>query len=338
MIVVAFTSVALGIAVVAGLAFSGALANQQSKEERESKVDYIVSGVTSLAKADLASGALKSGQTKTYTVAGSAITVTASDNSNNLTDSVNLSLSGVVASTPLSTLTTVAVTKKVTETLWTYGAYSDSNFKFAMSNSEVKGNLFFRSSLSVSGTGNKVHQNYKTTSSTNPTGLLTVNGAILTGQPALSWPGGLLTQALYTPYADSLFLLGQTFNGYTFPKTDALVLIVGNLTLRGTIRGRGTIVVTGNVLVDNNVTYNGGGDKMVVVALGNITFQKATGTLSADGYYFANNNIEILSTFNNTGAVVGKGFNTTQKFVITYDKWLTENDNAVKLKAPGYWP
>jgi hypothetical protein len=253
MIIVAFTATAVAIIAIAGVGLSGAVSNNQSKREKSQEMMYVMNGAAELATSDLAAGRLQIGTPKTYYVGGIAVTVTAADNSSVLANTATLLINGTAPSGSIASSKTVAFTPRAVKNVWSYALYSNGATEVA-SGSKTVGSFFTRGRPTAPGGGllsgllgllglgttvATVTKNFETVSTYNPMGILTVQGAILTGVTPDPFP--TLSTAAYTGAAASVLSGNQTLNGYTFPANDALVVVNGNLTLHGTIVNEGTL-------------------------------------------------------------------------------------------------
>jgi hypothetical protein len=300
-----------------------------------------MSGAMEMAKSDLMSGNMSAGDTKTYYVGGSAISVSAVDNSANAANTVVLTANGAPGKgeqSNNSSKKTVAVVPTSLNNIWSYGLYSNGGFTWpSLGLSKVVGSVYFRNSISVLGTGGQISKDFKTSSSFNPLSVLKISGAILTGVSPLSFPS--LSTSTYTAAADSVLTGNQTLTGYTFPTDNALVVVNGNLTFHGTVTRQGTIYVTGTVLINGNVTLQSSSKKLLIITPNGITFNGSGTALTADGYYFAGGTITISDSLTNTGALVGNNFSVASSFTENWDQWLTQKAaNGQVMSAPGMWP
>lgn len=334
MMVVVLTATAVALTVVAGIGLTSIVSRTESKKEKGALKKYVADGAIQLAASDLSSGKLDLGGSKTYTIGGETVTVTAVDNSSLVPGTAVLQIAGSDPVDTISTQKTIAFLAKGVSNLWSYGVYSNGGFTFPLlGSSKVTGSTFFKNSISILGSG-QITKDYKSSSSLNVLGLLNIGGAILTGVTALTYPS--ITNSTYQAAADTVLTGDQTLNGYTFPKDNALVYINGNLTLQGSISHYGTFYVTGSVTINGNVSSN---SKLAIITPGNITFNGSGSSLTADGYYFAKGTIYLTDKLTNTGALVGNGFSVSSNFNITWDSWATQKaQNGANLRLPGMWP
>lgn len=336
MIVVTFVVTAVAIVALAGLGLSGAVSTSQSKLEKKQELKYVVDGAAQLAASDLSSGLLTVGNSKTYYVGGVAVTVAATANPN-LGNAANLSISGASGGMPISTATTVAYLPSVVDNLWSYGIFTNNTFTWPLLGSnKVVGSFYAKNSISVLSLGGQVTKDFKTSSSFNPLSLLSIGGGILTGIKPMGFP--TVTSTDYTSNAQSTLQGNQVLNGYTFPSANAIVVVNGNLTIKGTVNGDGTFYVTGTITVNGNLARQSSSHHIVFVTPGSIVFS-ASGSISADGYYYAGTQITINSTLTTTGALTAGTFSVGAGFTVNWDNWLTKNTiNGQSLHAPGMWP
>lgn len=334
MMVVVFTATAVAVTVVAGIGLTSVVSNSESKKEKKELKKYVADGAAALATSDLASGKLDVGQSKTYMIGGESVTVTATDNSANVAETVVLSIDGADPVDKVKGKKTVAHVLKGVSNIWSYGVYSNGGFTFPLlTTSKVQGSVFFRNSISILGSG-QITKDYKSSSSLNVLGLLNIGGAILTGVQALTYPS--LSNSTYQAAADTVLTGNQTLNGYTFPTEDALVYVNGNLTFQGNVQREGTFYVTGTVTINGDVKPN---KKFAIVTPNSITFNGSSSTLKADGYYFAKGTINLTDKVTCNGALVANAFSVSQPVDITWDKWATDKAaNGQKLKLPDMWP
>lgn len=335
MIVVSFTVTAVAVTVVAGLTLTGSVSKDASKKEKKKEADYIADGAMTLALSDVKNGKLAPGQSKTYLVGGESVTVSATDDSGGTGQSVLLDVAGNIDGAKLAKKASKPLGKGAIDVLWSYGMYSNNTLSWPLG-AKVTGSVFVRRNLSILGTGT-ITKDFKTSSSLNLLGLLNVLGSLITGVTAKTWPS--VTTSGYTSNADSVLAGPVTLTSYTFPKKNALVVVNGDLTMKGNVNGSGTFYVTGNVTVNGNLTLPAGGDHMVVITPGNITFTNGLSSITAEGYYYAGGTMAISSPLTLSGAAVANDFSGSGKFTVTWDQWLTKDPkNGVEMKAPGMWP
>lgn len=334
MIVVALTTTAVAITVVAGIALSAAVSRNQAKGERKLLKGYVTEGAIELATSDVASGVLALGQSKNYTIGGITVTVTANDNSGIIPGTAILSVDGTSPSMPIKSTKTVAYIPRLVSNIWSYGIYSNGGFTFPLlGTSKVVGSTYFRNSISILGTG-QITKDYKSTASFNPLGLLNIGGAILTGVTALTFPS--LTNATYQSAATTVLTGDQVLNGYTFPSEGALVYINGNLTLHGSINKLGTFYVTGSVKIDGNLSTN---KQLAIITPGNLTFDSSGTAITAEGYFFSRGTVYLTDKLTLDGALVGNAYSVASNFTVTWDQWATQAAaNGESLKLPMMWP
>ncbi|HVT14049.1 MAG TPA: hypothetical protein VHE55_17430 [Fimbriimonadaceae bacterium] len=336
MVVVIFVATAVGITVMAGVGITGAISNSQSKQERAQEMKYVFAGASQLAVADLAAGKLLPGNSATYTIGNTTVTVATAPNPN-LANSAILTISGSSLGNPVSSVTNVSYLPAIIDNTWSYGIFSSGAFTWPLGTSKVVGSVYFKNSISILGSGT-VTKDFKTSSSLNPLSLLTIGGALLTGINVKTLPA--ISNSTYTSAATTVLSSSQTMNGYTMPSSYALVVINGNLTIHGTINGDGTIYVTGSVTVDGNLTRQNGGRHIMIVTPNNITFKATSGnSMTADGYYFAGGQISIQTALTNTGGLIANSFGVSSGFTITWDPWINQDSgNGQLMHAPGLWP
>lgn len=333
---VIFVATAVGIVAITGVAVTGTISNTQSKLEKAQELKYLVAGASQLAISDLEGGALLPGDSKTYYIGGNAVSVSTASNPN-LANSAILTFSGSSGGMPVSSVLTVAYLPAIVDNCWAYGIFSDGAFTWPLTSSKVVGSVYFKSTISILGSG-QVAKDFKTSSSFNPLSLLTIGGAILTGINPKTFPA--VSNSTYTSSADAVLSGSQTLNGYTMPTANALVVVTGNLTIKGTINGDGTIYATGSVTVNGNLSKQSGGRHLMIATPGNITFKASSGTsMTADGYYYAGGQIAIQTTLTNSGGLVGSSYSVTSGFTVNWDPWINQaSGNGPLLHAPGLWP
>lgn len=336
MVMVIFVATAVGIVAIAGVAVTGTISNSQSRLEKAQELKYVVSGASQLAIADLEAGVLLPGDSKTYYIGGNAITVRTSTNPN-LANSALLTISGSSGGIPVSSVLSVSYLPAMIDNVWSYGIFSNGGFTWPLSSSSVVGSVYFKSTISILGSG-QVSKDFRTSSSFNPLSLLTIGGAILTGINPKTFP--TVSNTTYTSSADAVLSGSQTLNGYTMPTANALVVVNGNLTIKGTVNGDGTIYATGTVTVNGNLSKQSGGRHLLILTPGNITFKASSGSsMTADGYYYAGGQIAIQTTLTNSGGLVANSYSVTSGFTVNWDPWMNQAaGNGQLIHAPGLWP
>lgn len=337
MIIVALTMSAVAITVIAGLALSGAVANRVAKSEREQENKYIVDGAIQLATADLVSGALTTGQSKVYKVGGHDVTVAAVDNSFNLANTARLVVTGAgKGGATLQTSTLVATKVRPIDNVWSYAFYSNTNFTFPWGSNRVSGSVFLRGAPSLLGGSILITSDFKTCSLFTPLAFLTIQGKMRNGVPPLSFPSVKMSD--YTPVATTVLNGNQTFNGYTFPSPNAVIVVNGNLDLKGAIIGSGTIFVKGNVDVTGSVSRPSPAAHLLVVSPQNVTI-RGSGSMNVDGYYFSGGQLTIKNPLTGVGGFAAQSTNVQATFNTTWDPWLTKDAaNGKTLHAPAMFP
>ncbi len=341
LMVVLIVSTSLGITAVAGLTLTGNISRNQEKKENKVKDAYVLSGAVAMAEGDLATAKIKAGDLKVYYVGGQAVTISIADNSGSLANTVCITASkadklGRTVLNQNGGEVTAVLTSQL-DNLWSYGVFSNSGLTWP-TGSVVNGSVYCKNSPTILGSlGSKITKDFKTTGSFNPLGLITVLGNILTGVAPFPFPD--VTAAGYPTAATSTLVGPQTLTAYNFPASNALVVVNGNLTLRGAVKGTGTFYVTGNVIVDQNVSNYNGFTHFSVVTPNGITFGGASATISAAGYYFAGTSVTINKTLTLTGALAAGNYVNNAKFTVTWDNYLQTNAaQAKQLRAPTYWP
>jgi hypothetical protein len=335
MLLVLILGSAVATIAFAGVGLAGSVSKSSGSREQSLQADWALNGAFELAKSDLFARRVTAGDTKTYTVGGKAILVNVIDNDSQMPNTVRLQLTATAQSRPIARTRVLALAKPVITSIWSHGIFSNSNFTWPAASS-VNGSVYFRNSISVSSTGGQVSKDFKTTSMFNPMGLITVHGAILTGMTPYAWP--TINSASYTGQATSVLTGSQVLNGYTFPVDNALVVVNGDLTLsNSTITRSGTLFVTGNVTVNRLVKANPN-DHVMIVTPRNITFS-GSGTVQADGYFFAGGQIAFNAPVTASGAMLANSYSGNKPLNITWDKWIMDDpQNGKTLKAPGLWP
>lgn len=337
MIIVALTMSAVAITVIAGLALSGAVTNRVAKSERDQENKYIVDGAIQLATADLATGALAAGQSKVYRVGGHDVTVAAVDNSFNLANTARLVVTGAgKGGATLQTSQLVATKVGSIDNIWSYAFCSNTNFSFVSGANRVNGSVFFRNSPSLLGGSVLITQDLKTCSLLTPPPFLTIQGALRTGVAPLSFPSVKMSD--YTPVAAVVLNGNQVLNGYTFPSPNAVIVVNGNLDLKGAIMGSGTIFVKGNVDVTGSVSRPSPAAHFLVVSPQNVTI-RGSGSMNVDGYYFSGGQLTIKNPMTGVGAFAAQSYNVQATFSTSWDPWLTKDPaNGKALHAPVMFP
>ena len=168
MLIIAIVVTAVSVTALVGVGLAGSVSNSQSKLEKSQELKYVVFGATQLAVADLATGALIVGQSKTYYVGGNPIVVVAAVNPSPA-NTCTLTLTGANASMPVSTTCVAPYSPTVTENCWSYGIFSNASFTWPLLGAnKVTGSVYFRDSISILGSGGQVTKDFKTASSFNP--------------------------------------------------------------------------------------------------------------------------------------------------------------------------
>lgn len=340
MMIVTLTATAVGVIAIAGVGLSGAIANSQSKLERAQEMKYVTQGAVQLAASDLAAGRLQLNESKVYFVGGNPVTVTTTDNSQTLPNSVVLTLSGTSGGIPIAATQVISFTEVPIANVWSFGIYSNNGFTWPVAGCKVIGSVYFRKSINVLGTGGQITGDFKTSSSFNPLSLLSIQGGIMTGVSPFNYPVPITAD--YQNAAASVLAGNQVLNGYTFPHDGAILFVSGNVTLHGTVNNSGAIYATGDITIDSDLSSQSQQNKhLMVITPKNITFKKpGTNTSeSAEGYFFAGDHITIGSTLTLSGALVGNDFNVNAGFVVNWDQWLTHKTaNGQSIEAPQMWP
>lgn len=336
MTIVVVATTAVAVTTVASIGLTSSVSKSHSKHEKKLQKEYVAQGAIELATSDVASGVLELGQSKSYTIGGVTVTVTANDNSGNVPGTVSLAVNGSAPNMPITASKTVAYAEKRISNIWAFGVYSNGGFAFPLlGSSKVTGSTFFRSSISILGTG-QITKDYKSTSSFNPLGLLNIGGTILTGVTPLAFPS--LSDSTYQSAAATVLTGNQTLNGYSFARDGDLLFVNGNLNIQGTIAREGSIYVTGSVTVNGNLQAQSG-KKFAIISPGNITFDGSGSAITAEGYYFSRGTVYLTDKLTLNGALVGNSYSVGSNFTITWDKWATDKAaNGAKLKLPMMWP
>lgn len=332
MIVVAFMVTAVAVTVMAGLSLSGSVATDQGDLEKEKKDSYVTQGAVQLATADLINGKIKPGDTKLYFVGDKSVSVAVEDNTIALANSVKLKVNGS-GDSKIGSTKVVPYGKAIIDNIWSYGVYSNSSLNMPLG-TKVTGSVYVKNNLGLLGLGVKITKDLKTSSSFNPTGLLSILGSIVTGVAAKPMPA--IDATAYQNISDVKLTGDQVLTDYKFTSNNSVVFINGDATLNGDIEGDGTIFATGNININNDLKWKGG--HCVIVTPGTITFS-GSGTIDIEGYFYAGSQVNIASPIKVKGGIASSSVNASNKYEITWDPYLTKTAaNGAALHAPAMWP
>jgi hypothetical protein len=334
LLVIIFIVTAVGIAVVAGVTFAGAVATNESKSEKKTQTTYLVDGAIQLATSDLANGRFRLGTTAVYYVGGRAITITAVDNRDNVDNSVVLQVSGSVNGMPIADSQLVLFTAIPVDCVWSYGLYSDSTLTY-VSGTRVRGKVFVRQTPNILAKIGKVTKRLKVGTTTTDIDVLTIDGLTISGVSPFTFP--YLDSDAYQAASYTVLSGDRVITSYTMPARNACIMVKGNLTLHGNITGTGTFYATGNVVIDGTIAAHDG--HLLVIAGKDMTFSNGNGALNARGFFFAEGAMNINSQLRVRGALAASSIAATSKFNVDYDHWLADRSiNGVSLHAPSMWP
>ncbi len=234
---------------------------------------------------------------------------------------------------------------------YSFAFFSNTNAslkKATLGASGADGDIFSNGTLTLQSGGSIVNGNMMAVGTLSP-GSSTVTGRQLTGQTAIVWPSVLTTTYLTETTAVSLsgygaiYLLPTTFNSVAFPSSayqgkyyiDFFTL---DLSLSGSMSGKGTLYVAGNLTITGNLSYSNSSSEVAIIVKGNVTVNSSVSNVQ--GYIFCGGTFShgqdlVMSR----GAVVTNAYSTTKDITIVRDDFIRDNnDEAVRLRLPYYWP
>lgn len=321
----------------------------QIRQMAAAKAKLAEEAVTQLVTAEARVGALPANSVRTATVNGATATVTVTDGSAKVPNSLLLTGAGTVGDQTFGI--SQYITKGVSATPYSFALFENGTMDFGSrlitGASGVGGDIFSNGDIKldtvessyINGDASAV-KNVKFKSST-------VTGAVTTNANPIPFPS-VSSSDYYS--AAKYRLLGplSSATGFSFgPKVNGeyeIYHITGDVTFEGLITGRGVVFVLGNVYVTGNITYGSSTDQVALIVTGNVYFNPAC--TQAVGIVYAGNTIYLLGSSLNVarGIFVAKGIQATGwgsggTFQITRDDFAKDVPNeGTRLRLPGYWP
>lgn len=266
------------------------------------------------------------------------VSVTVTDNSANAAGTIKVVSTGAYRG-DRRTVTKILATSGNYHTIFDYALATNSTLNTGQAVSTGSGtkgdSIFANGSIKLTNLLTLINGDAVATGSVS---VLLCLGQRLASQPALPFPA--LDLAYYQTIAAQTYSTSQTFGNITFPSTNAVIYVNGDITLSGgTIRGTGTLVASNRIIFSGNTSYNlSGSDKLAGLALNGFS---TTRNVSVVGIYYGHNATSTATLSTTSAFTIASGSMAVDVASLSnsasfhYD-WGFTPTMAIEMHIPGY--
>ncbi len=281
--------------------------------------------------------------TRTLNVNGAAVTVTVTDGSDVVANSLKLVGSAVISGRTHNF--TRFIGKGNSATPYSYAIYCANDMlqpiTLVTGANGANGDVFCNGGIDIKTSGNVINGNVSAKKTVKFTGV-TVTGSSIDNAADVPLPSvsgaNYALNAQYSMMGSSGVSTGATFgpmvNGH-YP----IYYITGDVNFQGPITGKGVVYVTGNVTISGNMTYTNSSSQVAVIVAGNVTIAPTVSQIVGIVYVggtFVSQSPDLNMT---RGSIVAKFINSGPTLRATRDNFLlASSTEGTKLCLPGFWP
>lgn len=310
----------------------------QQRFENRIKAQLAMESAVASVVSEFRHGLLTLPATRTVTVAGTAVTATATDNSGAVPKTMKISTSMTLKGTTFSDAKVVG--QRFEPSPWDYALFINGSNSWLESLTTgslgANGSAYIGSNVTGGGITHTINGDLECAGSINMS-QFNVTGTAWPQCPSIlfttpHWP-------VYAAAADTI-VLASSVNGYTFTNFGAakthLLFKDGNLSIQGNFVGNGVIYVNGKASITDSVTVSGG--KLVIISEQDVQLNRDS--VAVNAFLFAEATLKVSARYMVvTGAVVADQLEMNKMLTIIHDPYFTNNPSErARFKLPGYWP
>lgn len=325
---------AISVIVLVGAELGMSNIRQEIRYEDKVMADRTSDAAIAQIDADNAKGTLNLPSTRQFSLNGFSGTVTITDNSAAMANSIMVSAT-LTAPDGRTYPVSAILSKNHIPSAWDYAVVSDSSPAAAKALTTgaagANGDMFVFGNMAFA-PGSIVNGNVSATGLV--TGAPAVTGSTYNLATApFTFPGVIASD--YANVATSYYSSSLTTAGWTFSNASPydVVYVAGNLNLSGTITGKGTFFVGGAVTTNGAVSYANAGSHVAFVTPNSVNLG-----YNAVGYFYSGGTFQFSANETvSSGSVVASGLNLSHTATVIMDP-LVHNNSAegVNLHLPGF--